>query len=204
MIQNQRSLNARGFTVVEMMVATAVFSVVLLVCSIGLIQISRSFYKGVTVTTTQETARGVIDEIANSITYSGSNPSGLLSSGPNRAYCIGATRISFLPGRMLGDVPHVLVADSPPVCSAPLDLTNPSLPGAVNPRELVAERMRVAKLVITPQTNRLYFVELRLVTGDDDALQNDNSPTADCSGLLAGAQFCASVELTTTVQKRIQ
>lgn len=196
----------KGFTVIEMLISTSVFAVVLLVCSAALLQISRTFYKGVTVTNTQEVARSVVDEIASAVEFSSTNPSGLLTNGATKGYCLGNTRISFRPGTMLGDpgVTHVLVADSPVTCSAPLDLTNTALPGAVNPRELVSPRMRVSNLVITSSSNRLYNITIRLVTGEDDLLSSPGGTNANCSGVLAGAQFCAAIELTTVVQKRIQ
>lgn len=196
--------NSHGFTVIEMLISTAVFSVVLLVCSIALLQIGRTFYKGVTVTRTQEVARAVIDDVASSVEFSSSNVVPLAPNNGSRGYCVGNTRYSFRLGQMLPDTgsPHVLVADRPAVCSGSAqDLQGPL---SATSRELLSPRMRVANFVITPNANRLYSINLRLVTGEDDLLSNPNGTNANCGGLLAGAQYCAAIELTTVVQKRIQ
>lgn len=202
-----------GFTVVEMLVATAVFSMVLMVVSIGLLQISRTFYKGVTVTNTQEVARSIIDEIAASIEFSASDIQPLTPNGSTQGYCVGNIRYSFRPGQMLTDnsTSHAFVTDrldklTPPLgCASSvqaMNLSTPMLPA--NSRELLSPRMRVSKFSVTSLGNRLYKVSLRLVSGENDLLANPTLPNATCTGLLNGSQFCATVELTTVVQKRLQ
>src|SRR5690606_22524615 len=82
----------KGFTIVELMIATSVFSVVLLLCTYGLLAIGRSYYKGVTISRTQETARLIVDDVAEAIQFNGGavvlNPAG-------RMYCIGSRRYSY-------------------------------------------------------------------------------------------------------------
>ncbi|MEI7632499.1 MAG: prepilin-type N-terminal cleavage/methylation domain-containing protein [bacterium] len=65
--------SAKGFTIVELMVATSVFSAILLISLAGLIQIGRMYQKGVTSSQTQETSRGVMDEITQAIQFNGGN-----------------------------------------------------------------------------------------------------------------------------------
>lgn len=203
----QNRLNMKGFTLVELMVATSVFAVVLIVCAVGLLQVGRTYYKGVTVTKTQEVARAIMDDVTGAVEYSSVAPSGLLSDGSgNKAYCVGNTRFSFRPGQMLNDAGtnHVFVADTPATCTGPLNLTDPALSGGVNPRELLSPRMRVSKFTISGTPNRLYTVNIRLVNGEDDLLSNPTGTNANCSGVLTGAQFCAAIELSSIVQKRVQ
>jgi prepilin-type N-terminal cleavage/methylation domain-containing protein len=209
-------LNTRGFTLIEMLVATTVFSVILIVCSMGLLQITRTFYKGVTVTKTQEVARTVIDDVASSVEFSGGSVTAIASNNGSRGYCAGNVRYSYYPGRMLPEdgTTHSLVADrldtatpTPLTCGSSisaLDLTTGALPASG--RELLGARMRVARFDLScVGATRLCTVGIRLVTGEDDLLTTPaNSPTAGCRGLLAGAQFCTSVELTTVIQKRVQ
>jgi prepilin-type N-terminal cleavage/methylation domain-containing protein len=52
-----------GFTLAELMIATSVFSVVLLLCTTALIQVGRQFYKGITSINVQTVARTVINDI---------------------------------------------------------------------------------------------------------------------------------------------
>lgn len=208
-----KRLDIRGFTVVEMLVATTVFSVILLVCSIGLLQIGRTFYKGVTVTKTQEVARAVIDDVAGSVEFSGGAVTAIAPNNGTRGYCAGNVRYSYYLGRMLPEngSTHSLVADrldmaGPLTCGAAipaLDLSGGALPSSA--RELLGARMRISKFNLACNgVTRLCDINIRLVTGEDDLLSDPNGPNANCSGLLAGSQFCSSVELTTVVQKRVQ
>lgn len=198
------SSHSDGFTVVELLIATAVFSVVLLVCSIGLIQISRTFYKGITVTRTQEVARAVVDDVASSVEFSSSNVVTLSPNNGSLGYCVGNTRYSYRLYQKLPDsgTPHVFVADKPAVCSGSAQDLQGSL--TANSRELLSPSMRVSKFTITANSNRLYSINIKLASGDDDLLANYGNANATCSGILAGTQFCATVELTTVVQKRVQ
>lgn len=101
-----------GFTLVELLIATTVFAVILLVCTTGLVQIGRMYYKGVTQARTQETARTVMDDISRTIQFSNSEVSSPPSvrtesyNGVNLnifAYCIGELRYSFVIKNSLGD-----------------------------------------------------------------------------------------------------
>ncbi len=60
-----------GFTIVELMIATAVFATVLLLCTFGLLQVGRVYYKGITSSRTQEVARTLMEDIAQAIQFSG-------------------------------------------------------------------------------------------------------------------------------------
>lgn len=214
--------NSKGFTIVELLVATSVFSVVLMICTTALLQISRTFQKGVTVTNTQEVARSVIDEISDAIAYSAGDIQPLTVNNGSKGYCLGNLRYSYLPGIMLNEASttHAFVVDRldelgvPLQCSSTvqaLDLSTNPLPN--NPRELLAPRMRVVKFSITNQggTGRLYSVNIKLVTGAFDlltpSLASETTPAGSdvkCGGILTGSQYCSTVELTTVVQKRLQ
>ncbi len=214
--------SSKGFTIVEMLVATAVFSVVLMICTTALLQISRTFQKGVTVTNTQEVARSVIDEISDSISYSAGDIQPLTVNNGSEGFCIGNLRYSYLRGIMLNEASttHAFVVDrldqlAPPLqCSTTVQALNLSTnPLPNNPRELLAPRMRVARFSITNQggISRLYSVNIKLVTGEFDLLipkpASENTPAdpiVKCGGILTGSQYCSTVELTTVVQKRLQ
>ena len=61
----------KGFTIIELMISTVIFSLVLLMCLVGIVQVSRTYYKGVTRAKTQEATRRLMDEIKESIQLSG-------------------------------------------------------------------------------------------------------------------------------------
>src|SRR3989344_6639968 len=87
-----------GFTIVELLIATSVFAVLLLLCSVALIQISRVYYKGVTTTRTQEASRNIIDDISRGIQFSGGTVTDPLPdvSQPGVSYfCVNNARYTY-------------------------------------------------------------------------------------------------------------
>lgn len=191
-----------GFTIVELLIATIVFSVLLLVCSMGLIQITRTYYKGVTTTKTQEAARAILDEVAGAVMFSGAEPA-RYGAPPAEAYCVGDSRFTFSQGLIKTDANHVFIKDKPVSCTVPADLSVPPAGSS----ELLGPRMRLSNFTITKVagTDRLYAITVRVVSGEDDLLDNPGDPTATCnSSIRVGGQFCAVSELTTTVQMRVQ
>lgn len=208
MIQHKGS----GFTIIELMIATMIFSVVLLLCTTGLLQIGRMYYKGVTNSKTQETARAIVEEISQAIQFNGGSViSPIMSSGVapdvSTGFCVGEHRYSMLLGKELIEDPskHGLVEDQLPACSSSSLAQDLGSGTALTSgsREFLAPLMRVANLSVQSQGSNLYRVTVRVVYGDDDLLDNPNGTDAACK-TTTGSQFCSVAELTTVVQKRIQ
>lgn len=211
-LQHQKQ---HGFTIIELMVATAVFAVLLLVITFGILQISRVYYKGITESNTQNTARTIADIIGQSIQFSGGNIVTTTSEpGEVRAFCIGNERFSYVAGRQQIDPPrslgqnqtyHAIVQDTVAGCSGSTGpqanfITSPT----VNGRELLSPNMRLSNLRVVSLGSNLYRVEVRVVYGDDDLLEDPTGPGARCISVRAGTQFCAVSELSTIVRKRVQ
>jgi prepilin-type N-terminal cleavage/methylation domain-containing protein len=66
----RRQTNNSGFTLIELMLATLLFSIVLVVIVAAFLQIGRLFYKGVSVNTTNEAARIIGDNVSDDIKFS--------------------------------------------------------------------------------------------------------------------------------------
>lgn len=210
-----------GFTIVELMVATMVFSVIMLVAAGAVVRFTSNFQRGITASTTQNTARSVIDTISQSIQFYGSSD----IRKEDGAYCIGSTSYRYVLGRQLNtDQKNVLVEQQeglPIGCGGELKGLAAS---AANPaeQELLAPNMRLAKFDITKVTKGVFELTVRIAYGDNDLLCSTNLP-GDCNkqdlnetdfsssevlkGLQCkgqkGSQYCAVSEITTTVQSRI-
>jgi len=203
-----RATGESGFTLVELMIATIVFSVVLLTVTLGILQITRVYYKGVTETNTQNTARNVMDAISQAIQFSGGDvaPTAAPAPGTTQAFCIGNTRYRYQLGNQLVDgtpgtnqTNHALMVDTFAGCN------NGTIAGAWNGRELLGPHMRLSDLTISNVGTNLYKVTVRIVYGDDDLLvAPPTGPTTNCLGVQAGTQFCSISELSTIVVKRVQ
>lgn len=207
------SAGSSGFTIMELLIATVVFGVVLLVVSTAILQFTRVYYKGVTESNVQETARSITDVIAQGIQFSGgvvtSTPSGPTAGGSN-AFCIGDRQYSYQVGHQLTDgtptstqKPHALVHADIAGCTSstpPQNLSN----AAVTGREMLAPKMRLARMEVASVSDNLYRVRVKVVYGDDDLLTNPTTADAKCRNIRAGTQFCAISDITTTVVKRVE
>lgn len=137
----RRGNSTNGFTIIELLFSTLVFSVVLLLCLTALLQIGKLYYKGVTTAQTQDSTRDILNEISQAIQFTGIGvTSPTYVAGPdvgvtgNSAtandtgyFCIGATRYTYAIDRQQSDSPdsdvvhhkqirHVLWQDEPGVC----------------------------------------------------------------------------------------
>ena len=223
MIKKPRPLLSEGFTIVELMVATLVFSVVLLLVTFGVLQVTRTYYKGLTEIDNQTTARNIVDSISRAIQFGG-NVQQVVATNPGDigVICVGNQQFSYRLGWEVTDstpvttnheTPHALyVTDSVANCTG--NIPNLAITTLSGGKELVGSRMRLAKLSVMPVAGNtsLYKVTVKVVYGDDDLLLSptDNTtagptmPDIKCQNFQAGTQFCAVSELTAVVEKRVK
>ena len=193
---NQKSKKGNGFTIVELMVSTVVFSLILVGASAGLVQLGRFFYKGVATVQTQEANRAIINEISQSIQFSKkvitpppplpvTRPEINLGQPDTFFFCVGAIRYSYAVDRKMSVNPdtankkekrHVFWVDEPDegcldmASPGPADL-NEENPCAIDTvckfgRELMPESTRITDFSIV-NFNDVYTITLSLAYGDD-------------------------------------
>jgi prepilin-type N-terminal cleavage/methylation domain-containing protein len=215
--------SVKGFTLVELMIATTVFSVVLLLAMTGFFQIGRIFYKGVSITQTQDVANQIGLEIGESIegapkisplnTYKGLQ---YICIGKNR-YTIDVNRrvdvdstTSFSTGQ-IGLVKDTLNSDNScvaPCLPTPADCASGDVPWN-KPTELLGDNMRVESFNIAsplaPINNNYYAISLIISYGDDDLLTyttpGDRS-TVQCKNE-TGSQFCAVGRYSASINRGV-
>lgn len=206
-----RKINQSGFTIIELMMSTVVFSMVLLLLTNGVISFTKSYYKGVTEANTQHVARMITEDITQSIQLNSVN---LITANPSngwQGFCFGNEAYVFkLHYQLVDGSPNaglhqtkqaLLKGNAPAGC---LGVTADSLVTTVtNKEELLSPSMRLADLSVTPLTNGLYSLVVNVVYGDDDLLSDWQANAPSCNSQ-AGSQFCAISGLSTVVQKRIQ
>lgn len=206
-----KKIDSRGFTIVELMIATSVLSVILLLVTGMMISIGNLFYKGVNQARIQDNVRSISDEITEQLKYSGSEP--VQPPAINETFsshtfsvqvlCVGGTRYTYVLGVQIGtssgQLPHVLWRDAAASPCAQADLTqnSPTAKGA----ELIAPNSRLANLVVS-KTGSPYTVDTTVAYGDDDLLSGPNSTTPLCKGN-TGDQFCAVASLHTLATRRL-
>lgn len=202
----KRLHNQKGFTIVELMIATMVFSVILVLVTMGIIQVSRTYYKGINEANTQDTARSIMETIGQAIQFSGGTVTALKTPeqpGSMQAFCVGNTQFSYNLGTQLvtgtpgsGQSNSVLRQNTVANCnagSAPL----------TTGQELMAPNMRLAELTVDAVPGGLaYKIHVKVAYGDSDLLNNPTAPSALCKGS-NGSQFCSVSDISTTVYKRV-
>jgi prepilin-type N-terminal cleavage/methylation domain-containing protein len=217
----QKIVDSRGFTIIELLIATAVFSVIMVVITAGIISFTRQYYKGVITSNTQTTARTIMSQVTQAIQFGGSITTGLVN-GSTEAFCVDNKMYSYIIGQQVNDGGanaamhqnyHGLVADNTGAgCDAatvPPSLPTVSQLGA-DQREMLGDKMRLSALDISTPDGQTYTVHLRIIYGEDDLLEPSVASLPidwskeKCQLNRATLQYCAITDLTTTIQKRIQ
>ena len=172
--QGDASYGSHGFTIVELLIATSIFSVVLLVALNGFFQIGKLYYKGVASSQTQATAQKILDDMSSALQFASSTaitnlldettglPAGVNSEGkPIEYICLGSTRYTYILGRQINladwDTSNKfgLLRDSlssPDGCGNPFDTVNPV--ALKNPKELLGSKMRLSNLCLMSVTGK--------------------------------------------------
>lgn len=206
-----------GFTIIELLIATLIFSLVLLLITIGVITFTKVYYKGLNQAKTQTAVRTITENIGQAIQFSGGAVISPIGDGPNgsKGICVSGKRFSYLPGWQLVDVApdenlkqsrHSLVLDEAGDCATAQDVK-------ANPQgtELLSVGMRLSKLTVEQiGATSSYRVTVRVLFGDNDLIYSPSNnpagaaaPDATCRLSFTGSQYCASAELSTIVTKRI-
>jgi len=156
--------SGKGFTLLELMIATTVFSVVLLLAMTGFFQIGRIFYKGVSITQTQDITNQIGLDISSSV--EGAPKISALTSYKGMQYvCVGKNRYtidvtkrvdvgntSAISSGQVGLLKDTMSSDN--ACAPPC-LPNPSVCATgelawTKPIELLGDKMRVESFSLQP------------------------------------------------------
>lgn len=224
-MSQKRAFTQKGFTLIELMIATLIFSTILLATMTILIQLGRMYYKGVITNRTQEVARSINDEISQQLQFGGSQPrAGATTTFDNgvtvNAFCIGTQRYSYIAKAKVSSqaqegqppteenkhvVRHALWRDTVTANSACTPL-NVSLadPGGINGEELLGQNMRLSSSFRQPVCNgSLCDFTVSVLYGDDDLLAPNATDPVGC-GNVAGSQWCAVSTISSHVFQRLQ
>jgi type II secretory pathway pseudopilin PulG len=210
-----------GFTIVELMIATLIFSLVLIIITIGVIRFSSDYYRGVYTTATQSTTRSISDNIEQTIQFGTApvtdsvlNPSGqgyFCAGGYTYAYSLGVQYLGAAP--TLTNAGLYKMPMTTQVCTAP--------PSLSNGEELLDARMRLTYLSVVKGSNNLVNISIKVIYGDNDLICVPSIPSIACNTTSTatnaqlvqkidaqcksqkGSEYCATSSLTVTVQKRV-
>lgn len=224
--RRSNSAVSAGFTIVELLIATSVFSVVLMTALAGFLSIGRLFYQGVSSTQTADAANQLLSGVVGNF-QTANNVTASLSVNGYTYYCIGNNRYTYNLGKQVGSSAiashaappagnYSLLKDVLPgsdACATPSDDINtgvPSPPGSVrfnNPVELLGNNMRLNLFTIQsiPSISpNFYNVSIVVAYGDDELLEYTNPSdlsTVSCKPGSSAQQFCAISRLSTGIYR---
>lgn len=212
-----------GFTITELMIATTVFAVVLVIAQTMFVQIGHLFYRGVSITNTQDVANHIFQDInGNFQNATGFQSYRNSSAGGYDYYCIGHTRYTYRIDNQVhtdqaathsattgnfGIVKDTLHGTGDE-CAPPCDDVSPTCDNPLNnPVELLGDKMRVEQFnIIQPvSTSNLYNVKIVIAYGDTNALTYRTAgdlSTVSCQGD-HNNNFCAVSQINTAVYRGI-
>jgi len=225
--------NDHGFTIIELMIAIAILSIILILCTVVLIGISNYYTKGVNISNVQNDNRNIVNQLTSDIKFSGTsmvvpnnNP---VSYGSTKVYafCFGDIRYSYVLGFSSGAL-HTLWRDQMPGEGScyPLNLTkaSPSCYGAPssgclsgsNGSDLLPTDMHLADFSVSPATTdgNLYSITVAIALGSTSSYFVPSTAPGPGQGLeisnynfvcksTIGQQFCATSTLTAMADRRL-
>lgn len=199
-----------GFTIVELLIATLVFSMVLLIITTGILQVTNTFFKGDNDSSTQQVATNVLNTIAQAVQFNG----GVVDQNTTaNTLCIGNEQFSYWLG---AELEPTVVAGQDQVKEALVE-NSVNCDGARSSvgRELLADNMRLSNLTVTCLSSEalcdstttggaLYQITVRVVYGSSGLLSPSPTATnANCNGALEGEEFCSVSAVSTIVSERL-
>jgi len=186
------SNNNHGFTIIELMIATAIFAFILLIATTGIIRIGQLYYKGVTESKIQDNVRSVSDNVTRSIQFAKGIRTEYPTAGPiaEAPYDTDPTANPAVERFCIGDYRYTVFLDKP------FKTANGNTPRANNSglwsekltsgsscacptgcatetRQLLGENVRVLNFDLSNLgigIDKAWHVNLRLAYGDNDLL----------------------------------
>jgi type II secretory pathway pseudopilin PulG len=200
-----------GFTIVELMIATLVFSTILVVVTTGIIRFSNDYYRGTVAASTQDTARNIIDTVSQAVQFSTSS----VSDNGAGQLCAGGYLFEYAKG-------VVVTPSTGGITMKRLNDSSNCDSGAVAEaiQKLIPEGMRLVRFSVT-ETDDQYTISVGVSKGDADLFcvntdatcavkTDDEIQSAISSGDTltcrrgSGSQFCYVAYLETLVTKRMK
>jgi prepilin-type N-terminal cleavage/methylation domain-containing protein len=197
-----------GFTLVELMIATTVFSIVMLISTYSFMQINKYFAKGISMARTQDAVRNIAVDISDQIkltpvTVNQSNPAdtGWICIG-NKKYIYNINIPEDGSGNALKSV----------------ELTMNDCDSSGDTKVLLAKDTRVLVFKVNPVGTNIYTVNITLLKAPKDEDPYDDTGLIDhadgtpanpkyeewrCKSAVSGSEYCALSNITTTVLRRV-
>lgn len=193
-----------GFTIVELMIATVVFSSILIVVAAGIVQFTNSYYRGVHASSTQNAARSLTDAVSQAVQFGSAD----VSDGLN-VFCAGGQNFTISAGALYDGASNSGGARMSPQtvgCAAT----------ASNGKQFLSRNMRITTARLTGSLGGVYSFTVTVAYGENDLLcagSCTSTPPTNAELVAAGdnisckpgkgSQYCAVSTIRTSIKKRV-
>lgn len=194
-----------GFTLVELMIATTVFSVVMLLSTYAFIQINRYYAKGISLARTQDAARNIVSDISNQLQFTAAKIDPETPPPGDGSVCVGNKKYDYKINVPESDASHALtITDVGSGCT-----------GIRPPKVVLAKDTRVLEFRVSNAGSvgdkEMFIINISLMhlpdsDSDKDLIENyDPTNTADwlCKTGVPGGEYCSLSRINTTVYRRL-
>ena len=202
--------NDSGFTIIELMIATAVFSLILVVITFSVIKFTNSYYKSSYQSATQSSTRNIVEAVTSAVqfgksTISAGNSADAAAAGSNQFFCAGGYVFVYKKFDMYqkGDVGMY----SQPMGST--DCATSATLSSADRVQYMGERMRITYLSFLPNGGGAQ-ISVKLAYGDDlsPSLFTDGGEgvgrgkNVQCRPEM-GNEYCAVSSMSATATSRV-
>ncbi len=206
--------NQNGFTIIELLIASVAFSLIIILVTVLIIQVSNVYYRGIVISNTQNAARNITLDIEKAIQFSSNLPSGLTyqSSSNINWYCIGSQLFAYSQyGQFSASTPLSfnnigLAYNLASVCPSNNAGLTKYINGSSNVdsngayQQLLGDGMSVQYLKVSQVSDQnLYHIQLGVAYGKQDLLNPLNSNNQVFCKTEIGDQFCATSNVSVYV-----
>lgn len=193
----------RGFTIIEFMVATVVFSVVIMTVSFAITTMSRIYQKSMYMSRAQAAARTLVDSIGEAVQFSNADIRNGTAVDGARTYCVGQKQYVYILGKRVGtntgegEIPHALMVGNTTLgdCVPPADY-------ATTFSDMLGPGLRLSEFTITGGSGVPTKITATVAYGADTDMENPQQPNVSCK---AGpsSTYCGVSKLATVVEGRL-
>ena len=224
----RRHRKEAGFTVVELMIATVVFTSILLVITTAVLRFSAAYYRSVRTTATQETARSIADTVSRALELGSDNyedygqafaaPPGMAGASV-RYFCAGGKVFAYQAGASYEQGSSIGLAMSDNNSGACRFDTAAAWESLPNRRQLLPTGMRLASFEIGQMPSGLKSISIVTASADLDLLCESSgsacTPIGSDDGVVSagsrltcaateGSEYCAVSKINTVVGRRLR
>lgn len=204
-----KKLHNKGFTIAELLIASMIFTTILLLCVEGITRIAKVYVKNTSISRANEFGKTLISDISGQIKYGSSLPLYKVTP-PEIKLCSAGKAYKIVLNQQTTDS---IKRKSDPTCKFYDNDPNFFESGAEN---LTPSSARVLDFnIVKNDLSSSWYIAIRVAIGDSDLLRKNDgsalppSPSYDeykdaqCAGGISGSEFCSVVAISTNVTRRM-